>query len=1121
MLGRKERTLVRWCPHREDRFVLASGSLNMQLFEVSPQRGGASAEGGGASTGSGELNTPLKLMDTIPVSSPVRCLAWSPDVNRPNLLATGSTAGTVSLLRFQSRKRLLGAFKPDFRACCNALAWNAIDQSKVAVGLSKTPSYSTLIFDITRAMAPADSNAPAASQSATAASAPSSAEEAGASNAPLPYRMMSIAEASTALEWFPGEQHVLGVGTYKWLRVFDTRTELKKAPRPVKAHVSNVLGLRFDPCQTYRLASHAEGQSVVKIWDTRKLWRPICQVDVGAPPSQVEWATRQPGLLSVTYRDSNLVQFWEVAVGSEGGVGGDGGKSASSLSSGSSSGSLPAPYHSRNLTYEARSPVSSISWHPRIPHRLLIATPKDVTTARVHNYMPLTWDAQGARVAFSARGDEVATAAVDTQSEGGSFDPEAAPPAGSDISLVMQYRANQGYGLDLMVNYFLCVRLKQRPLIKLWSWLMEIRAQHQAAVAATNAPHLTSPSRRARRSGRLGGGRTPSKAKAPAVRGVAVGGVSPDETSAEQPQKISSIPSEGVLSLILEQTQPSTHHTTPTDSKLGSAGGWFVPHYRSKARDRALVLCGWCPLDAASMGRGGRLEVLLRRLQQRALFRRAAALALFHLDVPRAIRGLVDGAEAPTQRDLRHRGREGGAGDKLVGAEEGSAEELQMAAIALAGYGTENGLWRATCQGLLQRLKSPYLRAALAFLSGDGSSEGMVGVMNELGMDMRDRVGFALRFLPDQALRAFLFSCVDEAISKGSLEGIVVTGVYSGQPSPGAGGTAVGSSVNNVEGKRTTPNYFQSLLQSYVDRTGDLQTAALLACYGVAGRSTQGRTGGGQRGVIARGAAAPLTKLGQWIDTYRMLLNQWRMWTERARLDVSRSLLARATLQSRAALASSARSDMTRFMPSSPAGRSFLSSRLAPTEPQIYMRCARCSQPLSVPLMPRTARAVFRRRHGLRPSPMKSRRGGADGNTGAAAAARTTLCPNCELPMPRCALCLATVDATTPYAVAARRSDAAGKDGVRGTGSSSTGADTASAHPFAQWFVWCQECRHGGHAGHMHEWFKTHSTCPVSNCNCSCDRLDSLVLSGGPKSDDAAVMTLARQKSHPAAGYTD
>ena len=38
---------MRWCPHREDRFVLASGSLNMQLFEVSPQRGGQVRRAGG------------------------------------------------------------------------------------------------------------------------------------------------------------------------------------------------------------------------------------------------------------------------------------------------------------------------------------------------------------------------------------------------------------------------------------------------------------------------------------------------------------------------------------------------------------------------------------------------------------------------------------------------------------------------------------------------------------------------------------------------------------------------------------------------------------------------------------------------------------------------------------------------------------------------------------------------------------------------------------------------------------------------------------------------------------------------------------------------------------------
>jgi hypothetical protein len=38
----------------------------------------------------------------------------------------------------------------------------------------------------------------------------------------------------------------------------------------------------------------------------------------------------------------------------------------------------------------------------------------------------------------------------------------------------------------------------------------------------------------------------------------------------------------------------------------------------------------------------------------------------------------------------------------------------------------------------------------------------------------------------------------------------------------------------------------------------------------------------------------------------------------------------------------------------------------------------------------------------------------------------------------------------------------------------------------AQWFTWCQACRHGGHAGHMAEWFRTHADCPVTDCRCQC-----------------------------------
>jgi len=40
--------------------------------------------------------------------------------------------------------------------------------------------------------------------------------------------------------------------------------------------------------------------------------------------------------------------------------------------------------------------------------------------------------------------------------------------------------------------------------------------------------------------------------------------------------------------------------------------------------------------------------------------------------------------------------------------------------------------------------------------------------------------------------------------------------------------------------------------------------------------------------------------------------------------------------------------------------------------------------------------------------------------------------------------------------------------------------------------VICQTCRHGGHAIHILEWFlgedgrRTHSICPVADCNCKC-----------------------------------
>lgn len=41
-------------------------------------------------------------------------------------------------------------------------------------------------------------------------------------------------------------------------------------------------------------------------------------------------------------------------------------------------------------------------------------------------------------------------------------------------------------------------------------------------------------------------------------------------------------------------------------------------------------------------------------------------------------------------------------------------------------------------------------------------------------------------------------------------------------------------------------------------------------------------------------------------------------------------------------------------------------------------------------------------------------------------------------------------------------------------------------------FAWCTACRHGGHAHHLQEWFRTHRRCPVNGCDCHCDEDSSL-----------------------------
>ena len=77
-------------------------------------------------------------------------------------------------------------------------------------------------------------------------------------------------------------------------------------------------------------------------------------------------------------------------------------------------------------------------------------------------------------------------------------------------------------------------------------------------------------------------------------------------------------------------------------------------------------------------------------------------------------------------------------------------------------------------------------------------------------------------------------------------------------------------------------------------------------------------------------------------------------------------------------------------------------------------------------------------------------------------------------PIPNCVICLLPVTALNPYIELQEKIK-------RVTAKSeNTIIDPEEA------LVWCQQCKHGGHFGHIDEWFQSHTKCPMSGCVCEC-----------------------------------
>lgn len=307
---------------------------------------------------------------------------------------------------------------------------------------------------------------------------------------------------------------------------------------------------------------------------------------------------------------------------------------------------------------------------------------------------------------------------------------------------------------------------------------------------------------------------------------------------------------------------------------------------------------------------------------------------------------------------------------------------LRIAAIALAGY-SSGSIWKMQCSAAQNQIDDPHLRAIFSFLS----DENYQGVLNEDGISISDRMAFACTFLNDRQLSEYVKQMIQQSIERGDLQGLLITG----------------ASLDGIQ-----------LLQAFVDRTDDVQTAAII----------------GQK--ILPADLQTDNRLQTWILIMRNLMNSWKMFEKRAAFDISIS--SQKTLQK--------------------------------TSKSIFLLCSFCGKSVSA---------------ALAQEDLKMSRNQMQGN-------KCSSCPNCRKPLPRCSLCLLHMGTALPSSV--------------------YNPTNIKSRNIKSWFTWCQSCRHGGHLVHINEWFKTHTECPVTCCNCHCFSIDLPLLkdnNSNCKKDDVCL----------------
>lgn len=409
-------------------------------------------------------------------------------------------------------------------------------------------------------------------------------------------------------------------------------------------------------------------------------------------------------------------------------------------------------------------------------------------------------------------------------------------------------------------------------------------------------------------------------------------------------------------------------------------------------RQLCLAVCGW----KFSMGD---LEAECEELIEEKRYYQAIVQAVLHDQRHLALnflRSLIRGKMIPNI----------GLGP-LIAADELNEDQSEMCQWMLADVATHRDS------------EDSALKALLTYLSSGDWRDVMKTPYLHLGY----RIALGLKYLNDTELSGFIQSETARGVRKGDLEGVLLTG---------------------LEGQSC-----MDLLQTYITRTGDIQSAVLATAFT---HPLYAYTTEDTATAFEHNSLDENGRWQAWKETYFAQLQAWQCFVPRSKFIVQHRRLAQTRT-----------------------GRNLVE----PPPAQVSLRCLHCQNALGVSFTSANSK-------GSLSSPAESKNQETPPRSG-------KTCTQCGRHLPRCGICslwLGTARGNSVTSLSPSRSGGVSSrsrhDGTKNTYALTK--DEGVNRIMGNLLTFCTRCGHGFHADHARSWFKErgHEICPVPDCQCLC-----------------------------------